>query len=71
MIPIDGVKEIEHSFPLRSVRNLEMEVIKCRKYLPLSLRREVGCGGGLGAGLATVRWKEKEILPVALDVLGK
>lgn len=60
MIPVNGVKEKEHSFPFRSVRNLEMEVIKCRKHLPISSRKEAVCGGGLGAELATVRWKEKE-----------
>lgn len=71
MSPVNGVKEREHSFPLRSVRNLKMEVVKSRNYLPISLRKEASCGICLGAELARVRWKEKEILPIALDVLGK
>lgn len=69
MVPVNGVRERQHSFPLSSVRNLMMEVVKSRKHPPFSLRREAGCGGGLGAELA--RLKEKEILPIALDVLGK
>ena len=71
MIPVNGVKERHHSSPLSSVRNCKMEADKSRKHPAFSVRREADHGSGLGAELARVAWEEKEILPIALDVLGK
>ena len=48
-----------------------MEADKSRKHPAFSVRREADHGSGLGAELARVAWEEKEILPIALDVLGK
>jgi len=48
-----------------------MEAEKSRKHPAFSVRREAERGSGLGAELARLGREEKEILPIALDVLGK